>query len=142
ETEPAGDRCRGQGRAFVAPAHAKAVDDAAPRSRGLLQVTNGLVDDRAGNADARIAGGTQRLSLGDGDGTFVQIIALRITAVGHVSPAAARRLGLAGELDAPVQDIFELHPAFAVLFLSVHAGEEKEAEPVAIHVAFALVGPV
>src|SRR5205823_4577359 len=85
ETEPASDRRRGQRRTLVPPAHAEAVNDAAPGTRRLLQVQDRLVDDRAGYADAGVPGGPQRLHLRDRHRPFIEVIAFHVTTVGDVA---------------------------------------------------------
>src|SRR5205823_10750943 len=98
----------------------QAVDDAAAGRGALLEVVVGVVEDFLGDDDAGVAGGPQPLHLGDGDGAFVEAVA-----VGRrdVAPAAAVGLGLAAEIDRLGQNLFELLAALAVFFFAVDLGQ-------------------
>src|SRR5260370_30689 len=70
----------------------KTVNYAAASRRAVLQIFVSLIDDRLGDRDAGIAGGAERLHLGDGHRAFVKAAAV---GAGNIAPTAARRLRLA-----------------------------------------------
>src|SRR5262245_44073497 len=138
--EAARDGRRGQGRpAVAAAAAAEAVDHAALGVGGVGQVLDRLVDDFFRHHDAGVAGGPDRLELGDRHRALVEVAAVGRR---HVAPATAAGLGPAAELHRPRQDVLQLLAAVAVLLLAVDRRQEEQGEAVTVHVAAGLAGVV
>src|SRR5262249_40811195 len=130
--ERAGDGCRRQGRALAAAGDG--IGHAALGTRAVLKVLHSLVDDLLGDDDARVAAGTERLYLGDGDGALVKAAAV---GAGHVAPAAPRRLGLAREVDGAGQDILQVAAALSVLLFAEDECQKEQGVAMVMHVAAA-----
>src|SRR5207247_1570550 len=72
-------------------------------------------------------------------GAFVLVVAVDL---GGVEPAALRRLGGGNVLGGAGEDVFQLLPALAVIFLAVDRRQEERGKAVTVHVAAGLGGVI